>query len=642
MLTFRIRYSLVQFRDDRPDRYAGRADTLIHYTVEMPFRKTKFRAELPADGHMALFCRFFAVFYVKIVLNKYKTQTDRDIDTAAITHQVPIMNNNPRITLGFKIYNLIIILVFSSACFSILASYREHTRTTDAFYEDLAENIAETVSNSLNGTLVHALVDSAQTEEYRKIYSRAQTTQDDTDIRAYLKKNHLLLAYDNINETLVQYTRYMDVKYIYLQYIGDGYFCRIIDPDIGYLSYGLTDVLDGPFMQYSGQNTSIPATKSTTEDGYLCTCFEPVYDSEGVAVAVVGVDVSMDALLTKHRRFAFKSILNALLLATIAAVIGVFFMRRNVTKPLNRLAKATRKFTDKKGQYDEDDILDLDFHSRDEIEDLYEEIRSMEKKIVQYLKHLVKVTGEKERTRTELGIATRIQNDMLPNRFPAFPDRDDFDLYASMDPAKEIGGDFYDFFLLDDDHLVITIADVSSKGIPAALFMAITKSILKVSMHSGDSPSAVLTKLNDLICKNNETGMFVSVWLGILELSTGVLTATNAGHEYPVLSRKGCPFEILRDKHGLVLAALEGIQYTEYQLTLSPGDRLFVYTDGVVEAADKDNKLFGMDRMVASLNQDPDAGPQKLIRQMTESIHDFVGNAPQFDDITMLALVYKP
>lgn len=642
MLTFRIRYSLVLFCGHLPGRYAGRDDTLIHYTVEMPFRKIKFRAKLPASVHKAFFYRFFAVFYAKIVLIEHKTKTNCKTDTAANIYQVLNMDNKPRITLGFKIYNLIIILVFASACFSILAGYREHTHTTDAFYEDLAGNIAETVSNSLNGTLVHALVDAAQTEEYRKIYSTAQTTQDDADIRAYLKKNHLFFAYNNINEILVQYTRYMDVKYIYLQYIGDGYFCRIIDPDAGYLAYGLTDSLDGPFIQYSGQNTSIPATKSTTEDGYLCTCFEPVYDSEGEAVAVVGVDINMDALLTKHRRFAFKSILNALILSTVAAVIGVFFMRRNVTGPLNRLAKAARKFTDKKGQYDEDDILDLSIHSRDEIEVLYEEIRSMERKIVQYLKHLVKVTGEKERTRTELGIAARIQDDMLPNSFPAFPDRSDFDLYASMDPAKEIGGDFYDFFLLDDDHLVLTIADVSSKGIPAALFMAITKSLLKVSMHSGDSPSAVLTKLNDLICRNNETGMFVSVWLGILELSTGVLTASNAGHEYPVLSRKGCPFEILRDKHGLVLAALEGIKYTEYQLTLSPGDRLFVYTDGVVEATDKDNKLFGMDRMVDSLNRDPDADPEKLIRQMTDSIRDFVGNAPQFDDITMLSFVYKP
>ena len=148
------------------------------------------------------------------------------------------MKKKSRMTLGFKIYNLIILLVFASASFSILAGYREHTRTTDEFYEDLAGNIAETVSNSLNGTLVHALVESAQTQEYREIFQKSQETQNDADIRAYLKKNHLLLAYDNINETLVQYTRYMDVKYIYLQYIGDGYYCRIIDPDAGYLSFG--------------------------------------------------------------------------------------------------------------------------------------------------------------------------------------------------------------------------------------------------------------------------------------------------------------------------------------------------------------------------------------------------------------------
>jgi sigma-B regulation protein RsbU (phosphoserine phosphatase) len=269
----------------------------------------------------------------------------------------------------------------------------------------------------------------------------------------------------------------------------------------------------------------------------------------------------------------------------------------------------------------------------------------MERKIVRYLDHLIVVTGEKERTRTELSIAAQIQSDMLPSQFPAFPDREqDFDLYASMAPAKEVGGDFYDFFLVDDDHLALTIADVSGKGIPGAMFMAIVKSLLKNSVASNKdmAPSEVIASLNDRICQNNQSGLFVSVWLGILELSTGTLTACNAGHEYPVLSRKGQPFALMKDKHGLVMAAESGASYSDYQIVLAPGDRLFVYTDGVVEATNKKTELFGIDRMIEALNSDPKARPRELIEEVSAAVDEFVGSAPQFDDMTMLSITYKP
>ena len=380
-------------------------------------------------------------------------------------------------------------------------------------------------------------------------------------------------------------------------------------------------------------------------DGVLCTSFEPVYDSEGDPVAVIGVDVSMESLRQKHLHFALMSILNALIVSLVAAASGVFFMRRNVTEPINKLCTETRKFTEKKGQYTSTDIIDLHFDSHDEIEDLYHEIRSMERRVVRYLEHLVKVTGEKARSRTELSIAAQIQSDILPSKFPAFPDRaQDFDLYASMDPAREVGGDFYDFFLVDDDHLALIIADVSGKGIPAAMFMAIVKSLLKnnVASSAGAAPSEIIATLNNRICPSNQSGMFVSVWLGILEISTGILTACNAGHEYPVLCRKGKSFEVIKDKHGLVMAAMEDVPYTDYKITMEPGDRLFVYTDGVVEATNSRTELFGMGRMIEALNRDPEACPRELIEEVSATVDEFVGNAPQFDDITMLAVTYKP
>ena len=247
----------------------------------------------------------------------------------------------------------------------------------------------------------------------------------------------------------------------------------------------------------------------------------------------------------------------------------------------------------------------------------------------------------RQRIETELNVATQIQADMLPSIFPAFPGRPEFDVYAHMTPAKEVGGDFYDFFLVDRDHLALIIADVSGKGVPAALFMVIAKTLLKNIAQTGLSPKGVLEKLNDQLCENNQAEMFVTAWLGIYEISTGRLVAANAGHEYPALRRKDGSFTLIHDQHGFVLAGMEGSRYREYELTLEPGDTLFVYTDGVPEATDENNALYGTDRMLEALNSLPLGTPQELLAAVKDSIGCFVGKAPQFDDITMLAFQRK-
>ncbi len=245
------------------------------------------------------------------------------------------------------------------------------------------------------------------------------------------------------------------------------------------------------------------------------------------------------------------------------------------------------------------------------------------------------------RIESELDLATRIQADMLPNIFPAFPERQEFDIYASMDPAKEVGGDFYDFFLIDDDHLCMSVADVSGKGVPAALFMMASRIILKNNAMEGKSPAEILTDTNTAICSNNREEMFVTVWLGILEISTGILRAANAGHEYPVIRRPGGRFEVMKDKHGFVIGGMEGIRYKDYELHMEPGSGLFIYTDGVTEAADCSGALFGTERMLEALNGEPDAGPEVILRNVRASVDGFAGSAEQFDDITMLCFEYK-
>ncbi len=248
---------------------------------------------------------------------------------------------------------------------------------------------------------------------------------------------------------------------------------------------------------------------------------------------------------------------------------------------------------------------------------------------------------ETARISTELNLATRIQADMVPNIYPAFPDRREFDVYATMDPAKEVGGDFYDFFLIDDDHLCLVMADVSGKGVPAALFMMASKIILANNAMIGKSPAQILTDTNAAICSHNREEMFVTVWLGILEISTGKLVAANAGHEYPVVKHGDGSFEVLRDKHGFVIGGMAGMKYKEYELTLEPGSKLFLYTDGVPEATDAESNMFGADRMLDALNEKKDGTTVEILKHVRASVDGFVKDAEQFDDLTMLCMEYR-
>ena len=249
------------------------------------------------------------------------------------------------------------------------------------------------------------------------------------------------------------------------------------------------------------------------------------------------------------------------------------------------------------------------------------------------------MSEDSARMETELQMATQIQEGMLPNIYPPFPDRKEFDIYGTMNPAREVGGDFYDFFLIDDDHLAMVVADVSGKGVPAALFMMAAKIILANYAMMGKTPAEVMEATNLTVCSNNPQEMFVTVWLGILEISTGVLTAVNAGHEYPALQKNG-RFELVKDKHGFVVGGMENVTYTQYTLQLEPGDTLFLYTDGVPEATNQAMESFGTARMIDALNENPAASPRALLQNVHAAVDRFVGKAEQFDDLTMLCLSY--
>ena len=340
----------------------------------------------------------------------------------------------------------------------------------------------------------------------------------------------------------------------------------------------------------------------------------------------------------RERSIRSQTIVIAALIVLLAAMLcGALAAGRGIVKPLNTITERIANIGGENMEFRMEDA----YRTGDEVEELAQSFADLSRKTVEYVDEVKRVTAEKERIGTELHMANQIQEGMLPSIFPPYPDRSEFDLYATMNPAKEVGGDFYDFFLIDEDHLALVMADVSGKGVPAALFMMVSKALLKNSAMMGKSPAEILSTVNDTICSNNKMQMFVTVWMGILEISTGRITAANAGHEYPAICQNGGAFALYKDRHGFVVGGMEGMRYKEYELTLSPGDRLFLYTDGVPEATDADEALFGTERMIAALNDAPNGSPGDVLAAVQKSVDAFVGDAEQFDDLTMLCLTYR-
>ena len=315
-----------------------------------------------------------------------------------------------------------------------------------------------------------------------------------------------------------------------------------------------------------------------------------------------------------------------------ASVLG-----KRIVDPLNTITERISEM----GESNLEFKMEEEYRTGDEVEELAESFATLSHRTIEYMNEVISITAEKERIGAELSLANEIQASMLPHIFPAFPDRSDFDVYASMDPAKEVGGDFYDYFFVGENQLCFLIADVSGKGIPASLFMMASKIILQSVAIMGYSPKEILERTNEHLIMNNEAEMFVTVWLGILDLSTGKLTAANAGHEYPVIKKPDGQFELYQDKHGFVLGGMEGVKYKEYELTLEKGSKIFIYTDGVPEATNAEEELFGTERMVEALNLDPEASPEDLLKNVRQAVDGFVKEAEQFDDLTMLCIEYN-
>ncbi len=550
------------------------------------------------------------------------------------------------VSLRFKTVVVIILAALVLSAIAVTISYRVYSDTMDSHYKKLTSNLAKTAASQLDpDALLYYYNAVKQIGEYDEDkYSDKENTEYRIEYDA--KANALKDAdYYRMLSILFDIKDSNDITYLYVQKL-DGDWCTyILDADRSseQCQLGTTHKVSGPTKETKNPEEGIPAFITNDSYGWLCTSMEPVRDKAGNPVALVGVDISMDEIMQDRADY----LRNVLIFIGIAAVIitaGILFgIAKVLIKPINMLTDAARSFVQDRSNEQKTDsaISKLKIRTGDEVETLCDSVKQMERDINNYITHLTAVTAEKERIGAELNVATQIQADMLPRIFPAFPDRKEFDLYASMNPAKEVGGDFYDFFLVDDDHIALVMADVSGKGVPAALFMVIAKTLIKNRAQLGESPAEILKNVNEQLCEGNEAELFVTVWLAVIELSTGKGVAANAGHEHPVICRADGQFELVVYRHSPAVATMNGIRFKEHTFELNPGDRLFVYTDGVPEATNANNELFGAERMLAALNGSEDGSPEGILRSVREAIDGFVGDAPQFDDITMMGFCYN-
>lgn len=573
-----------------------------------------------------------------------------------------------RISLSLKLNITTVIMILLVTLGLLQVSYTAHRHRLDATYYAWAVAGARKAVEQEIPALVRHFRETVDTEEFREVYARAQAEENEEVLLDWMRRQPGFLAYtldesvlpvnsdpqmEEWDSLLFDYEAMRDslgivqddaaIAYVALEYARDGEVWFLADQRSGPFLIGTLDD-EVPDKAREGGSESIPPTlyeSRYAEAGWLCTAYEPIVDPEtGEAVAMVAVDVDMNRIVHERHSYLRNIVLMMIGIAPLCMLLNILAVHLIAVRPLKKLTEATCGFAGGREELTRDDVIDLDIRSRDEINDLYQEIRKMQGRIVDYTGDLARFTAAQERLSTEMRLAEGIQSSMLPEGTDAFPDRMDFELSASMTPAKEVGGDFYDFYLIDPEHLALTIADVSGKGVPGALFMMSSMIRLKDRTMAGGSAAEILAAVNSEICQRNRAEMFVTVWLGILDLRTGAMDCANAGHEYPML-RTGGSYRLLKDRHGLPLGAVENAKYRGYELSLLPGDAVFVYTDGATEATAEGDGMFGTDRLLEALNEDASRNPKETLSAVRRSIDAFVDGAEQFDDLTMLCLHYR-
>lgn len=517
------------------------------------------------------------------------------------------------------IFNAVIGLIMLLSAAIGTVGYFEFAGALKQQYMEIANGIAEYAALSMDPeTLEQYLETKTADEAYNSTREQLQHTADAEDCSViYVAKVH---------------TDTKEREYIY----------NVVSKASGFSPYeiGFRDTVNDEFLKVYDS-----ILKGETQlhnfmysrKGYTTSVY-PVEDADSGVVAIVGVVKNMDLLTSAKNSYICQIILIEALIAILSGVVWVVYMRRRIVVPVQQLSEAALNMVE---HLEDGNSPELVVKHDDELRELADSFATMYREVGAYIAKLETVTAEKERIGAELDVAAKIQSSMLPCIFPAFPDRNEFDIYATMDPAKEVGGDFYDFFMVDADHLAFVVADVSGKGVPAALFMVIGKTLIKDHTGLHDDLGEVFTEVNNILCASNSEDMFITAFEGVLNLKTGELRYVNAGHEIPFLCRKGGVFEPYKVRAGFVLAGMQGIRYRAGSIQLEPGDKVFQYSDGIPEAINSEKAPYGMKRLESVLAKNSEKAPSELLPLVKADVDAFVGDADQFDDITMLCIEFK-
>ncbi len=522
-----------------------------------------------------------------------------------------------RLTAGVILFGLLL----GAGCSKV--GYIEFTAVLEQQYNDSAYEIAETAREILNPDKFEQYLETGRTdEEYDNILAILDTLTDAANVTfIYVAKvsgdyRTLTYIYDTVNSD-TEFERY----------------------PLGYTASDLDEKHTENVVKImtKGGRAEKYLYSYSKESGAHTTAAIDVKNSDGKIIAMLCVEKPMTRLEAARNTYVLHVILWTLTAIVLFIIVYSVILRRGIIKPIKTLTKEAERFAKTNLPSGEP----INIRQKDEVGILARAVEKMETDIARYTENLTVITAEKERVNTELSVATRIQANMLPSIFPAFPNRKEFDIFATMNPAKEVGGDFYDFFMVDERHLAIVMADVSGKGVPAALFMVIGKTLIKDHTWPGKDLGSVFDEVNELLCESNSEGLFITAFEGVLDLVSGEFRFVNAGHEIPYICKKNGKFEPYKIRAGFVLAGMEGMRYKCGEMQLEAGDKIFQYTDGITEAANVRMELYGMDRLTAVLGENSDLPPGELLPAVKRDIDNFVGEAPQFDDITMLCLEYR-
>ncbi|GHS97433.1 hypothetical protein AGMMS50276_17480 [Synergistales bacterium] len=484
----------------------------------------------------------------------------------------------------------------------------------------------------------------------------SQEIIDADDMAACLKTKTKSATYEWTQDGLNRIKENLGVRYIYFFNIyDDGRILYYVNArnkrDIERIrsgekvnTLGDEDIFPGDvtrqLLDIKNSEATLSEIINVTQYGYMLSVYSHVRNSKGEKIGLLGVDIDINTI-----RAELKAYISTV--AALAAVTGflfttllIFFIRRNITVPIKTIAASVGKFAAADHEKGELFAIKLGINKSDEIGVMALAFEKMTEDLVRYVLELTSAVANRERIKSELDVAYTIQASVLPSEFP---DMAEFDLYASMTPAKEVGGDFYDFFMVDGSHIALVIADVSGKGIPAALFMMVARTLIKKEAALGAEPNVVLELANKTLCDGNKTCMFVTAFLGVYDIKTGSLQYANAGHNPPLILKHDGEALFIKGKTFLPLAVADMALYKSEEVIIEPGDCLFLYTDGVTEASNEKEEFFSEGRLVDTLRLEvrDRENARCVIEQVAGELKKFVGGAEQSDDITMLALARR-